>query len=156
MTLSFSRGISASFFSKCGLGALTILLVSLASCEKGRPTSITNEDPARLERDTLVVESHMKAISVALVMYQVATGRLPTTEQGLAALVTMPTKPPIPDRWRQCMEEAFKDPWNHEYRYRYPAQKSKKRPYDLWSMGPDGQDNTVDDIGNWQKDGSTK
>jgi general secretion pathway protein G len=47
------------------------------------------------------------------------------------------------------MEEVPKDPWGQPYKYRYPAVSSKK-PYDVYSVGADGQDGTPDDIGNWK------
>ena len=42
------------------------------------------------------------------------------------------------------------DPWGNQYQYKKPAEKSGME-YDLWSIGPDGQDGTDDDIGNWQQ-----
>ena len=41
-----------------------------------------------------------------------------------------------------------KDPWDNDYHYVTPAQKSGGG-YDVWSSGPDGQNGTADDIGNW-------
>ena len=35
------------------------------------------------------------------------------------------------------------------------AQKSKKT-YDIWTVGPDGQDGTDDDLGNWKKSAVAK
>lgn len=95
------------------------------------------------------VDSDLAAINVALQSYEGRALRMPTTEQGLKALVEKPTIEPVPERWRSFMEEVPKDPWGQEYKYRYPAQKSKK-PYDVWSAGADGQDGTPDDIGNWK------
>lgn len=40
------------------------------------------------------------------------------------------------------------DPWGNEYRIAVPGKKNTDR-YDLWSLGPDKQDGTDDDIGNW-------
>lgn len=76
--------------------------------------------------------------------------RPPTTEQGIKALVERPSSEPVPERWTQLLEEVPKDPWGQEYKYRYPATKSKK-PYDIYSAGKDGQEGTDDDIGNWKK-----
>ena len=41
-----------------------------------------------------------------------------------------------------------KDPWDNDYNYTTPAQKSGGG-YDVWSSGPDGQNGSGDDIGNW-------
>ena len=96
------------------------------------------------------VDSDLQAIGLALQSYESRALRMPTTEQGLMALVEKPTLEPIPENYRAFMEELPKDPWGQPYKYRFPAQKSKK-PYDLWTAGPDGADGTDDDLGNWKK-----
>ncbi len=95
------------------------------------------------------VEGDIANIGTQLQLYEARNLRLPTTEQGIKALVERPTTEPLPERWTQLLEEPPRDPWGQPYMYRYPAQKSKK-PYDLWSIGKDGQDGTEDDIGNWK------
>jgi general secretion pathway protein G len=95
------------------------------------------------------VDSDLAAIGIALQSYESRALRMPTTEQGLNALVEKPTIEPVPDRWRSFMEEVPTDPWGQPYRYRYPAVNSKKA-YDVYSVGADGQDGTADDIGNWK------
>jgi general secretion pathway protein G len=99
--------------------------------------------------------SDLQAIGLALQSYEARTLRIPTTEQGLMALVEKPTLEPIPENYRAFMEELPKDPWGQPYKYRFPAQKSKKT-YDLWTVGPDGQDGTDDDLGNWKKSAVAK
>jgi general secretion pathway protein G len=98
------------------------------------------------------VESDLQNIATQLQLYEARNMRPPTTEQGLKALVEKPTIEPVPEKFTQLMEDVPKDPWGAEYKYRYPAQKSKK-PYDIYSMGKDGQDGTDDDIGNWKSTG---
>jgi general secretion pathway protein G len=41
------------------------------------------------------------------------------------------------------------DPWGQPYQYCEPG-RINSDSFDVWSMGPDRQDNTADDIGNWQ------
>ena len=43
------------------------------------------------------------------------------------------------------------DPWQSPYKYAYPS-AHKPYKYDLWSFGPDGLENTDDDIANWKTD----
>lgn len=95
------------------------------------------------------VKGDIQTISTALDAYSYGAGRYPTTEQGIMALTEKPTTAPVPDRWHRYMNEVPSDPWKQPYKYRYPAQKSKD-PYDVYSMGKDGQENTADDIGNWK------
>ena len=100
-------------------------------------------------KDSRVV-ADMDRIALALQSYEGRSLRMPTTEQGLQALVEKPTTEPIPDNYKQFMEELPKDPWGQPYKYRFPAQKSKKG-FDVYSVGPDGAEGTDDDIGNWKK-----
>ena len=94
------------------------------------------------------VESDIKAIVTQLKVYEARNLQPPTTEQGLKALVEIPTVEPVPERWTQLMEDIPKDPWKHEFRYQYPAKRSKA-DYDVYSLGADGVE-SADDIGNWK------
>lgn len=44
--------------------------------------------------------------------------------------------------------DVLNDPWGQPYRYRCPGTYNQ-HGYDLWSVGPDGAEDTGDDIGNW-------
>ena len=46
------------------------------------------------------------------------------------------------------VRNSLQDPWNRRYRYRCPGLHNKKT-YDLYSLGPDGIEDTEDDIKNW-------
>ncbi|MCO6047596.1 type II secretion system major pseudopilin GspG [Aeoliella sp. ICT_H6.2] len=46
-------------------------------------------------------------------------------------------------------KDVTKDPWGNDYNIAVPGKKNSDT-YDLWSVGPDGQDGTEDDIGNWE------
>lgn len=104
-----------------------------------------NVDQARMVR----AETDIQNLMTQLQMYDVLNGGYPTTQQGIAALVERPTGEPQPRKWRQLMPEVPLDPWNQPYQIRNPATMSKKDRIDLFSVGPDGQPNTADDIGNW-------
>jgi hypothetical protein len=43
---------------------------------------------------------------------------------------------------------ALLDPWGNRFNYAAPGRHNLDR-FDVWSLGPDGQDGTADDIGNW-------
>jgi general secretion pathway protein G len=95
------------------------------------------------------VDSDIKAIITQIKVYEARNLQPPTTEQGLRALVERPTIEPVPERWSQLMEEMPRDPWKREFRYQYPAKRSKG-DYDVYSLGPDGVE-SADDIGNWKQ-----
>ena len=87
-------------------------------------------------------------IPVALELFELDTGKYPTTEQGLAALRTLPAGTP---NWRgPYLKREPKDPWGRLYRYLIPGAKNPQ-DYDLFSVGPDGVEGTSDDIGNWEQ-----
>jgi general secretion pathway protein G len=46
------------------------------------------------------------------------------------------------------LEKVPQDPWGNNYIYYYPG-KHNQSSYDLLSAGPDGRENSEDDIGNW-------
>jgi general secretion pathway protein G len=83
-------------------------------------------------------------IKTALDRYEVDNGFYP---KSLADLVTRPSDA---KNWNgPYLDEVPKDPWQQPYVYVYPG-RNNTTGYDLYSIGPDGQDGTADDIGNWQ------
>jgi general secretion pathway protein G len=112
------------------------------------PRVMGRVDDARLTK----ARGDIQSLETALAMYRLDTARLPTTEQGLTALVTQPVDPSIRN-WKPggYLARVSRDPWGNEYRYRVPAQRGGE--FDLWSMGPDGQEGGSetdrDNIGNW-------
>ncbi|MCG8567796.1 MAG: type II secretion system major pseudopilin GspG [Desulfobacterales bacterium] len=97
--------------------------------------------------------AQIENFSIALDSYQLDTGAFPTTEQGLAALVTKTATPPEPKNWRGPYlrkKEIPSDPWGNPYLYEYPAKNGPD--FDLLSYGKNGQlGGTGDDadITNW-------
>lgn len=97
----------------------------------------------------VVAEADIKAIDNGLRAYELVSKRLPTTEQGLEALVDKPTQDPVPRQWHRALDEVPMDPWGKEYQYRNPGVKNTGS-YDLYSLGEDGVESD-DDIGNWRE-----
>ena len=99
--------------------------------------------------------TQIKAIEKALKFYKADTRHYPSTEEGLQALIDQPQaqEQQLVQNWSgpYLDEDALPvDPWNSPYRYEFPPTrgKSKDKP-NIWSLGPDGQDQTEDDIVNW-------
>jgi general secretion pathway protein G len=122
--------------------ALIVMLVAVAVTDLQKILGGGQEDVARI-----FVTSE---IDTALTVYKTNTGNYPTTEQGLMALIVCPDGV---SGWRGPYlkdTDAPKDPWNNYYQYAYPSSHGQgSGKYDCWSMGPDGQNGTADDIGNW-------
>jgi len=94
-------------------------------------------------------------MAVPLNAYKINLGSFPTSAEGLEALVREPENKA--DQWRgPYLNETTLplDPWKEPYQYRCPGQHNKSG-YDLWSKGPDKQDGTADDIGNWKAETAT-
>ena len=113
------------------------------------PRIITRPEQARIVK----AQEDIKAISTALDLYKLDSGIYPTTDQGLQALVSQPTTPPIPQDWKAdgYLKQLPKDPWGRDYLYLQPGQHNPTN-YDIFTYGPTGQpDGTGDaaEIGNW-------
>jgi len=87
--------------------------------------------------------------------------RFPTTEEGLNALIAPITggaegaETVAAPNWGGPYTESGElpsDPWGNPYQYAYPPTHSKGDFPDIWSMGPDGQDNTEDDVCSWTRE----
>ncbi|MAD76514.1 MAG: type II secretion system protein GspG [Rheinheimera sp.] len=111
------------------------------------PNLMGNQEQAAKQK--VVVD--IQQLESALDMYRLRNGFYPTTEQGIASLVTAPTSQPAP---RSFPEGGFirrlpKDPWGEEYIMVSPGQLGR---IDVYSKGPDRVAGTDDDIGNWNLD----
>lgn len=108
------------------------------------PNLMGQSDQAKIQSTAIEI----KNLQSVLDMYKLKAGQYPTTEQGLEALVSAPEIDPVP---RNYPVEGFiprvpVDKWGNEYQLISPGETGQ---YDLFSMGPDGQAGTEDDIGNW-------
>lgn len=80
-------------------------------------------------------KAQIDALQKSLDQYRLDVGRYPSTEQGLAVLVT---KPADEAKWAgPYLAKALpKDPWGNDYQYRSPGEHGE---YDLLSFGRDGR-----------------
>jgi general secretion pathway protein G len=111
------------------------------------PNLMGNKDQA----DHQKAVSDIVALENALDMYKLDNTRYPTTDQGLNALTTKPDSEPVPRNYKSdgYIKRLPSDPWQNEYQLLSPGEHGK---IDVFSMGPDGQAGTDDDIGNWNLD----
>jgi general secretion pathway protein G len=94
-------------------------------------------------------------IGKALDAYKWDMGRYPETDEGINALLQ--TQDEADDeRYKgpYLKNDVILDPWNNEFGYRSPGEVHEDG-YDLWSFGPDGEDNEgkedSDDVKNWKE-----
>jgi general secretion pathway protein G len=97
------------------------------------PVTADNKALQKIRRD-------MGELEKALLAYRSDFGVLPTTKQGLQALVTPPkARSDAKPRDTGYIDEVILDPWGHPYRYwrsRIPSDERAK--YDLRTLGADG------------------
>lgn len=114
------------------------------------PRVIDRPDQARVAR----TRADIAALSAALNLYRLDNGAFPTTDQGLEALASRPSRAPVPANWAQggYLDRVPMDPWGRPYQYLAPGVHG---PFDLMSYGADGRPggSGVDaDITSWQAD----
>jgi len=101
-----------------------------------------NIDVAKEQR----VSSDVQSIGTQLRTYEILNYSMPTTEQGLEALVNLPGGDPAPQHWRRLLDKVPLDPWGTPYVYRNPPKVPNTRGFDLFSLGPDKKESD-DDVG---------
>lgn len=118
------------------------------------PSFMGAGEQARIDAAQIQV-SRAGPIANALDLYRLHVGEYPSTEDGLRALWEKPDSLDEDDRWTGpyiADVTSLIDPWRtNEYQYRYPGEFNTNG-YDLWSMGPDKEDGTDDDVTNWTKE----
>ncbi|HEV2472013.1 MAG TPA: type II secretion system major pseudopilin GspG [Chthonomonadales bacterium] len=138
--MSKSR-LSRSAFTLIELIVVVVILAILALVVA--PRILGRAEDARVSSAITTI----RAFDNALELYNADTGKYPTTDQGLAALVTNPGVPNWKGPYLKNQDKVPPDPWGHPYRYKQPGESN--RDYDLSSDGPDGQPSTDDDIQGW-------
>lgn len=112
------------------------------------PKIMGRPDEARI----MASKHDIAAILQALKLYSLDNQRLPTTEQGLQALVTKPNTAPLPRNWKSggYLDKVPKDPWGNPYQYLAPGLHGE---IDVFSLGVDGKlggEGNDADIGSWE------
>jgi general secretion pathway protein G len=109
---------------------------------------------AQKKADRQTTKVQVEAFRGALERYALDTRSYPTTEQGLQALMVAPAdgEESSTTGWEGPYlnkDEMPKDPWGNDFQYVYPPERGSGDTPDIWSYGPDGEDNTEDDICSW-------
>ncbi len=108
------------------------------------PNLMGSQDTARQQKAVIDIGS----LETALGMYRSQNYNYPSTEQGLEALVEQSEIEPVPRRFPEggYIKRLPQDPWGNDYQLLNPGEHGKM---DIFTMGPDGEADTDDDIGNW-------
>jgi general secretion pathway protein G len=111
------------------------------------PRVLSRPDEAR----AVAAKQDVATLLQALKLYRLDNQKYPSTEQGLAALVAMPTAAPLPPNWKTggYLERLPNDPWGRPYQYLNPGLRGE---IDVFSFGADGVaggEGVDADVGSW-------
>lgn len=140
---TFVRRPAAGGFTLIEIMVVVVILGILAALIA--PNVISRIDAAQSTK----VKQDIRAIESALKLYRLDRFRYPTTEEGLAALVTPPGDPSVPWPAGGYLDRVPRDPWDRPYLYLQPGNNGE---FDIYTLGRDGVQGGqgVDaDIGNW-------
>nr|WP_227803592.1 type II secretion system major pseudopilin GspG [Massilia sp. IC2-476] len=86
--------------------------------------------------EVTVAKAQIEAFDKSLDTYRLDTGRYPSAEEGLNALMAAP--PSAGAKWNgpYLKKGVPQDPWGRPYQYRSPGTKGE---YEILSLGKDGQ-----------------
>lgn len=148
--------------------AILVLLVSMVG-----PRLLGSKAKA----DINATKTQIGMFQASLERYAIDMNTFPIKEQGLQALITEPSADSLGgdggdlggggdldleleggdsegsgSNWDGPYIKADilpKDAWGNSYGYEFPPTQNKQGIPDIWSFGPDGQENTEDDIVSW-------
>jgi general secretion pathway protein G len=86
--------------------------------------------------EVTIAKAQIESFEKSLDTFRLDVGRYPSSEEGLAALMTAP--PTAAAKWNgpYLKKGVPPDPWGHPYQYRAPGSKAE---YEIVSTGKDGQ-----------------
>lgn len=139
----YSRSLLARAFTLVELLLVLVILAVLAAMIV--PKFTKRSEQARVAATATDIAN----MGTALDAFEIDTGRYPTSDEGLKALVEIPGN--IKD-WKgpYLKKSVGNDPWGQPYIYRAPGQHNTTS-YDLYSFGPNAQEGGGDDIDNWSQ-----
>lgn len=130
-------------FTLIELMVVLLILAMLATIAAPRVTKYLSKAKAQTAR------IQVDALGAAVDAFHLDTGRFPTTDEGLTALVEPPSDAAAWDGPYIKKRDSLKDPWGRPYLYRYPGEHTD---YDILTLGGDneeGGEGDDSDIGNW-------
>ena len=120
-------------FTLIEIMVVVVILAILATLVA--PQILGRIDDARVTK----AKNDLRMYEAALDMYKLDNFKYPNTDQGLTALVQKPADPNLTN-WRPegYVKQLQKDPWGHDYVYRFPGEHQPDEP-EIVSLGADGQ-----------------
>lgn len=111
------------------------------------------ERQQREEAFQVATRTQIEAFKPCLAAFEKDCGRLPSSEEGLGALVQKAANVPDSQWHGPYLDFVPKDPWGHDYVYCCPGRHGTNR-FEIYSNGPDGVSRSggedPDDIASWR------
>lgn len=84
-------------------------------------------------------EADIATLAQAMELFRLDNAAYPAPSDGLGALVSPPASLAMPQNYRSggYVKALPSDPWGRAYQYRVPGEGGK--PFDIYSLGADGQ-----------------
>jgi len=145
----------ASGFTLLELMIVLVILVGLMAI--AGPRLLGSQKKADINQAKVQIGQFERGLKDYLVDMKV----YPPTEEGLKVLLSAPEDERLARRWSGPYLDAKSlplDPWGNEYQYEFDSMESSEEQSTegsprIFSMGPDGQPGTADDVANRAADG---
>jgi general secretion pathway protein G len=86
--------------------------------------------------EVTIAKAQIEAFEKSLDTYRLDVGRYPSTDEGLASLLTAPATAGAKWNGPYLKKGVPPDPWGHPYQYKSPGTKGE---FEIISLGRDGQ-----------------
>lgn len=147
MTAATRRRRGRAAFTLVEVLLVLVILVIIGSLVVG--------NYVRIQRNAEMnaAKAQIDAFKVPLGAYRLNVGDFPSTSQGLEAMISPPADLVDQTKWLGPYLDGNVplDPWDQPYQYEYPGKHREDMP-DIWSLGPDRQEASGDEIGNWMEE----
>lgn len=113
---------------------VVLVLIGLIASLVG-PRLFSRVDSSKVQ----VAETQVRLLRGAVETFRLEVGRIPSADEGLGVLYTVPSDERSRARWRgpYLDEQVPADPWGNPYRYSIPGRDGL--PFAIYSLGADGQ-----------------
>lgn len=119
---------------------MVVLLILALIATIAAPQVTKHLRKAKIETAKIQVD----ALSAAVDSFSIDTGRYPTNEEALKALVERPSGLATWDGPYIKKKESLIDPWGEPYKYKVPGASAE---YDIYSLGSDKKEGGEGDAG---------